>query len=395
MNGAYKLRNKIKRYDWGSAEYIPELLGIENSERESYAEMWMGTHPNGPSFAVLDDGEAPLSRVSGELPFLFKLLAAEKPLSIQAHPDKAQAEAGYAEENARNIPLDAPRRVYKDPNHKPEIICALTPFRALCGFRKTDGIRKRLSLFSCPSAKKLLRPLDSGANLNAGAAENGALKEFLSLLFELSTDERAELSEYINENIQNMKDERPEYAAELELTGHLAALFPRDPSALSPLYLNLIELAPGEAIFVPAGILHSYIHGAGAELMAASDNVIRGGLTSKLIDRAGLFGILKFVPFLPPVYRPQNAAFCEYAAPAGGFSLYRLKNSGGETGFPVFGASILVCLNGTVRFGFKNGETLTLRRGESAFIADGARRSLRLSGNFEACAAGGLQRASH
>jgi mannose-6-phosphate isomerase len=380
MNGVYKLRNAIKHYEWGSAAYIPELLGLENGGRKPYAEMWMGTHPGGPSFAVSGTGEQPLSTVSGELPFLLKLLAAEKPLSIQAHPDEAQAKTGYAEENARRIPLDAPERSFKDPNHKPEIMCALTPFQALCGFRPTDEIKRRLSLFSCPAAKKLLRPLETG-----NTTESGALKMFFNALFELSPDEQVEILEYTAENIGNMKDEHPQYAGELELTERLAALFPCDVSALSPLYLNAIGLAAGEAIFVPAGVLHAYIHGAGVELMAASDNVIRGGLTAKHIDRGGLFSIVKFVPFLPPVYKPQDAAVCEYAAPAGGFSLYRIKNL--NAAFPVRGAAILVCVAGVVRFRFRNGGVLTVRRGESVFISDAARGDFRLSGDFEAYAA--------
>jgi mannose-6-phosphate isomerase len=378
MNGVYRLRNAIKHYEWGSAAYIPELLGLENAGRKPYAEMWMGTHPGGPSFVLSDAGAEPLSAVAGSLPFLLKVLAAEKPLSIQAHPDKAQAEAGYAEENARRIPLDAPERSYKDPNHKPEIICALTPFQALCGFRPADGIKRRLSVFSCPAVEKLLRPLDAGAL---------ALKMFLNALFELSLDERTEISGYITANIRNMRYRYPQYAGELELTKRLAALFPCDASALSPLYLNVIELAVGEAIFVPAGTLHAYIHGAGVELMAASDNVIRSGLTAKRVDRAGLFGIVNFAPFQPSVYRPQDAAFCEYAAPSGGFSLYRIKNLNADTAFPVRGASILLCVSGAVRFCFKDGGFLTVGRGESVFIADTASGCFVLSGDFEAYAA--------
>jgi mannose-6-phosphate isomerase len=377
MNGVYKLQNTMKHYEWGSASYIPELLGLENVGRKPYAEMWMGTHPGGPSFAMRDAGAEPLSSISGELPFLLKLLAAEKPLSIQAHPDKAQAEAGYAEENARRIPPDAPERSFKDPNHKPEIICALTPFRALCGFRQPDEIKRRLSLFPCPAVKKLLRPL---------AANGGALKMFLAALFDLSLYERAELLECIKQNIGNMQDGQPQYASELELTERLAAIFPSDTAVLSPLYLNVVELAAGEAIFVPAGVLHAYIHGAGVELMAASDNVIRGGLTAKRIDRAGLFGIVRFAPFHPSVYEPHDAAFYEYAAPYGGFSLYRIKSA--ETAFPVSGASILVCTAGAIRFRFNDGGILTVRCGESVFIAPAAHGSFLLSGDFEAFAAG-------
>jgi mannose-6-phosphate isomerase len=387
MSGVYKLRNEVMHYDWGSDSYIPELLGIRNNENKPYAELWMGTHPRAPSLAVSGEGERTLSCFSGELPFLFKLLAVEKPLSIQVHPGKAEAEAGVAKENALGIPLDGYSRSYKDQNHKPEILCALTPFSAMCGFRKTEEIKQRLSLFSCPSIKKLRLPLDS-----SGGEGSGALKTFLRALFDLSKEERAEISEYMKNNLENIKERHKEYVGELELIERLLKMFPGDPSALSPLYLNVIRLKAGDAVFLPTGILHAYVHGAGVELMAASDNVIRGGLTTKHIDRAELFSIVKFVPFMPEVYKPTpDAVFYRYGAPCRDFSLFRIKNSGRETDFPVFGASILVCIEGTVFFCFNGGQKLSVKSGESVFIAEGARGGFRLAGDFEAYAASPAQ----
>ncbi|MDR0663526.1 MAG: mannose-6-phosphate isomerase, class I [Spirochaetaceae bacterium] len=376
MEGVYKLHNKIMRYDWGSTRYIPEFLGAENRDSKPYAELWMGTHPKGESRALLGKDEKPLSQISGGLPFLFKLLAAEKPLSIQVHPDKAQAEAGYARENTENIPLDSPERCYKDKNHKPEILCALTPFRALCGFREPRLIKHLLEIFSSPPVKKLRQIFDS--------AGNDAPRLFLRSLFNLSNSDLIEISEFIKKNIQGLKNEYKEYSRELDLIKYLEEIFPCDPSALSPLYLNVIDLPPGEAVFLPAGILHSYIHGAGVEVMASSDNVIRGGLTSKHIDHAELFRVSKFAPFKPDIYKPQNHSLYKYPAPVKDFTLYCMNNGGGEAAFPASRAAIFFCTGGSACFCLAGSEKITAQKGESVFIAENSGGNLRLSGMFSA-----------
>ena len=381
MNGVYKLQNEIMRYDWGSPDFIPELLGIKNPDGKPYAELWMGTHPRGPSLALLDEGKRPLSDLTGSLPFLFKVLAAEKPLSIQAHPDKARAEAGFARENTLGIPPDAPERCYKDTNHKPEILCALTPFRALCGFRKMEDIKQRLSALSCPAVKKLTAPLDS-VGADGASRKSGAVKNFLRALFALTDGERAGISSFIEKNMDRVKNEYKEFFPELELTEKLNGLFPRDPSVLSPLYLNVVDLERGEAIFVPPGVVHAYIHGAGIELMAASDNVIRGGLTQKHIDSVELFDVARFTPFMPDILKPEPGG--RYPAPADDFSLTWIENSGGESAFPVSSASILVCTVGNVSLRFKDGEKIAIGRGESVFVTEAARENLYLAGSFEA-----------
>jgi mannose-6-phosphate isomerase len=380
MNGVYKLQNEIMHYDWGSAEYLPELLGIKNPDGRPYAEVWMGTHPRGPSLAILDKGKKPLSDFSGSLPFLFKLLAAEKPLSIQVHPDKTHAETGYAKENSLHITPDAPERSYKDQNHKPEILCALTPFRALCGFRKTEDIKRLLSAFDCPAIKKLLASFDT----DAVSRESDVIKNFLRVLFDLPDDARAEISLFIKKNVEQIKNEYKEQRAELELVEKLEGMFPRDPSVLSPLYLNVIDLKHGEAIFIPPGVVHAYIYGAGIELMAASDNVIRGGLTSKHIDHAELFDVARFGPFMPDILKPETDDTYRYPAPAGDFSLVRMDNAGARAAFPVSSSSILVCVDGAVSICFGSGKEMEIGRGESVFIAGEACKNFHLSGSFEA-----------
>jgi mannose-6-phosphate isomerase len=380
MNGIYKLQNEIMHYDWGSADYIPELLGIRNADGKPYAELWMGTHPRGPSLALLDDGKRPLSDFSGSLPFLFKVLAAERPLSIQVHPDKARAVAGYERENSLGIPLDAPGRSYKDPNHKPEILCALTPFRALCGFRKREAIKQRLTSLGCPAIKKLFASFDSDGAL----PESEAIKNFLRALFDLPDDERTEISSFIKENIRHIKNEHREFASELELVEKLEGIFPGDWSVLSPLYLNMVDLEHGEAIFVPPGTVHAYIHGAGIELMAASDNVIRGGLTPKHIDRAELFEAARFSPFMPDILKPKTDCPYRYPVPADDFSLVRMDNAGARADFPASSDSILVCVDGAVSICFEDGKRIEIGRGESVFISGEACKIFYLSGSFEA-----------
>jgi mannose-6-phosphate isomerase len=375
-------------YEWGSARYIPELLGIKNPDGKPYAEIWMGTHPGGPSLALVDGEKKPLSDFTGSLSFLFKLLASEKPLSIQVHPDKARARAGYARENALGIPPDAPERGYRDGNHKPEILCALTPFRVLCGFRKPEAAQKMLSVFAYPAAKKLLAAFDTGVD----AGENGAMKNFLRVLFDLSDDERTGMSSFIRKNIHPLKNEYKKYAAELGLVEKLEGLFPRDPSVLSPLYLNIMDLKRGEAIFVPPGTIHAYIHGAGVELMAASDNVIRGGLTPKHIDRTELFAAARFEPFMPELLKPAPGGLYKYPVPVSDFSLVRIDNDGVDTAIPVSSPSILVCVNGTVSVCFTDGKRMEIGRGESVFIAECAGKNFYLAGSFEAFMASGSTR---
>jgi mannose-6-phosphate isomerase len=396
MPSVFKLNNTIKYYDWGSPEWIPRLAGLPNEEGKPWAELWMGAHPQGPSELapparprLLPDliGQDParylgedLAKDFGGLPFLFKLLAAERPLSIQAHPDEAQARSGWERENSLDIPLGAPRRNYKDPNHKPEIICALGPFTAMAGFRRPSEIRSLLRLFDCPSLAPLLDALDAPPGT---AGDGGALRRFLGALFSLGAEDRLALGAHA----RALAGDRPpaDYAGEWSLAARFAELYPEDPAILSPLYLNLITLQRGEAMNIPAGILHAYVRGFGVELMANSDNVLRGGLTPKHIDVGELTAILRFAPFKPEILKPAAAGdgLEAYPSPFREFSLYRLRGrEGADTPFPLRGPAILLALEGELII---PAEKLRLKRGESAFVAP--ETGPLLSGGYEAAVA--------
>jgi mannose-6-phosphate isomerase len=362
----FLLKNCFKHYDWGSTEWIPELLGIANEEFQPWAEMWMGTHPGGPSLADCPDGLAPLKDFSGDLPFLFKLLAAGKPLSIQAHPNIDQAATGYARENAAGIPLDSPSRNYKDPNHKPEILCALTPFTAMAGFRERRQIVELLDSFACPVLASLRR------ELRGELTDEAAYRGFLNNLFGMAQERKDELSSYIARQIDEVKNRAPAYRKEWELVEEFHAYFPGDPSVISPLYLNVLELYPGEAIYVPSGILHAYVHGLAAELMSQSDNVLRGGLTKKFVDTAELLKILEQHAYKPAVIKPVtiSKAYASYLTPAKEWTLsvIRLADGSAER-FPEADDSIIIVTQGSLTIAFSDGcGDLALGCGESAFI---------------------------
>jgi len=263
MTKIYKLQNQIKHYDWGSPDLIPDFLGIKNESKKPYAEMWLGTHPSAPS--VIAESGASLKEISGELPFLLKLIAVEKPLSIQVHPNKEQAREGFKRENEAGIPIDSPLRNYKDQNAKNEIICALTPFTLIAGFMEPNKIYASLG--------------------------NDTMRE------------------------------------QWDLVRKLESLYPRDAGAFSPLFLNVITLQPGQGLFLPAGTPHSYISGFGVELMTNSDNVIRGGLTNKHIDSDELKRISKPVPFVPQIINPSGEPQTCYPLEGEDFSLYCFKDS--------------------------------------------------------------------
>ena len=360
----YKLYNQIKHYEWGSHESIPHFLGFENSEDLPCAEMWMGTHSGAPS-QVQPDGNnknrVNLADISGDLPFLFKLLAADKPLSIQAHPNLLQASEGFRRENEAAISLNDPVRNYKDPNHKPEIICAITPFLLMAGFREPSQIRKSLEcLASEPLLKEtflsLLRALDSSS-----------LKGFFNVLFNLTETERKNIGLFFSGDGTD-KESGVISPEQFKLMKNFAAVYPDDAAVISPLYLNLLTLESGQAIFVPAGVLHAYIKGFGVELMSSSDNVLRGGLTNKHIDIPELMNILNFVPYMPQVYSPPltSSFFC-YPAPCADFLLFFIRGNGGDITFNGNCPAVCIVTEGELHTSsciFKKGESIFINRKE-------------------------------
>ena len=342
----YKLQNIIKNYDWGSPDWIPDLLDRINVSQMPWAELWMGSHPEGPS-KVIDifegenvdsqsalllpelisrDKELYLGKTGFDtLPFLFKVIAAEKPLSIQTHPSLEQALEGWARESGKGIGLDSPLRNYRDKSHKPEIICAISPFIAMAGFREPIKIKALLAAFfenASRSLKAAVFPL-----ITALEEKEDPLKKFLSILFSMPEKTRKDFCDYAKVLCNNAREETK--LKEWDLIEKFAELYPEDPTIISPLYLNIVNLEPGDALFIPSGILHAYVHGMGLELMANSNNVLRGGLTNKHIDIPELLKILDFKPFNPVILKENpEENFYKYPVSCREFSLSILK--GGE-----------------------------------------------------------------
>ncbi|MCL2233711.1 MAG: mannose-6-phosphate isomerase, class I [Treponema sp.] len=418
----FKLQNTVKHFTWGSPKWIPELLGQKNISRVPWAELWMGVHPAGPSRVIQEDGKGPLlselidsdpesflgketAETFGKLPFLLKVEAAAKPLSIQAHPNKQQAEEGFLRENREGIPLDAPNRNYRDANHKPEILCALSSFAALCGFRDAKKIIEFLDILYSISEDELkndleclLFALEQGIPVEAAvlgtngetpdpSAEENPLRAFLSGLFRLDAETFKDLGHLIKNELLQLERDFPQYKDEWYLCSYLSGIYPGDPGILAPLYLNIIELEPGQAIYLPAGILHAYVHGMGIELMADSDNVLRGGLTPKHVDLNELLSVLDFSEYKPELLNiPEpSPAYFTYPAPVRDFALSSMHSSGGEIAFREKEAAIVILTKGSAAVHEKeSGQELTLNTGESVFIPAGEKAGLVFSGTFTA-----------
>ena len=370
----YRLRNQAKHYDWGSPCLIPDLLGIPRDGRP-YAELWMGSHPGSPSQVDLPEGAVGLGEfIGGPLPYLFKLLAAEKPLSIQAHPNLEQAREGFDRENREGLAQDAPNRNYRDSNHKPEIVCALTPFVGMCGFRSPAEITRLFGGFFWDDTSSILRkgfaPLLKA--LEAPTAES-ALRNFLAALFDTPPDLRDALTEFILSQRRANEREGCEWA----LMRDFAKQYPGDPAVVAPLYLNVFRLQPGEAVFLQAGVLHAYIQGFAVELMANSDNVLRGGLTAKHVDVPELMKVLDFAPMDPQIMKPgPGTSSFTYPASCGEFSLTVMCDL---AELALDGPSICMVTDGEVSI-----EGQTLRRGESIFVpaAGPGAKPLALHGSY-------------
>jgi mannose-6-phosphate isomerase len=415
----FKLENPVKHYPWGSPRLLSEFLGKPNESGESWAELWMGARGESPSVVI--DSEAGGLRRSlgelikkdprrylgekvnaefGELPFLFKLLAADKPLSIQVHPGLEQAKAGWERENAAGIPLDGPARNYKDPNHKPEILSALTPFRALCGFRNIPETIKLLDLFGGKGWKDrgdkpavhLSAALKSEfARLRACLEAGNGLSDFFSALLEMDNEARRDLGVYTLAQCPQLEQDYPEYFEEWLTAASFARLYPEDPAIIAPLYLNLLKLEKGEAIYLPPGTLHAYIEGFGVELMANSDNVLRGGLTAKHMDKEELKRILSFTPYHPGILRPAGVPPGEgwlfYPTGVREFTLGTASSQGEGIPLPEGKPAIVLVTEGEAVISAGGEAEITLRRGESAFAAPAEREELMLRGNFRVYAA--------
>ncbi len=416
----FALTNVMRDYPWGSATAIAQFLGTTPGGGPE-AELWLGAHPDSPSIAATSQGPVPLDKLIAEhpesilggevhaafgakLPFLAKLLAADTALSLQVHPTLEGAREGYAREEAAGVPRDAAHRNYKDENHKPEMILALTPFEALCGFRPCA---ESAALFRAVSAAitamgsevpPLLRQVEMALNsrmeesqvvrrafetLTAGGAETLALVELAARALAAAdlgqgaapSDGRADGTPSgtpSGEGLLGMAGLPANAPAALRTVLDLATQYPGDPGVLVSLLLNRVSLQQGESIYLPAGNIHAYLSGLGLEVMASSDNVLRGGLTGKHVDVPELLSVVNFAPSNVPMVptRVTDLGQHVWEPPFAEFALQRVEITAGSAPVPVVqnGPLLILAVQGSVLLDSPRSD-MALSQGDSVFIS--------------------------
>ena len=372
----HRLINQVRPYAWGATEAIPRLLGVEPDGRPQ-AELWMGAHPAAPS--GLDTADGPLTfdafiaaapkdvlgrgtvdRFGERLPFLLKVLAADAPLSLQAHPDSARARAGYRSEEQAGIPAGAPERNYPDPFHKPELVLALSPFEALCGFRDPVSALGDLAGIRCELARLIRADL-------AAPDPHLALRSAMTHLLTLEQADRGRLlGDFIGEWAE--RGGGSHHATVLELYHR----YPGDPGAVAALLLNRVTLQPGEALFLPAGNVHAYLRGTAVEVMASSDNVLRAGLTAKHVDVGELLAVVDFSVLPIPYTRAVPVqGRREFRPGVDDFALCELGPGRLAASLPGGAPAVVLCLDGSAELAAECCGAIRLNRGESVFIPAG------------------------
>lgn len=379
-----RITHATQPYAWGSRTALQDLFGP--AATAVVAEAWMGAHASAPS-RVLDDerlgldaviasdaegalGRDVVARFGPVLPYLLKVIAADRPLSLQVHPQLERARKGHAEEEAAGIPLDAAHRNYRDTNHKPELVYALTQFDAMCGFRAPRRAAELLAGLDAPLAREL------HAALIANPTPDGIRAAF-TLLLEPSTRPSAEaVREVADACARRLANGSPSPRADrnVEL---LHNAYPGDPGVVISLLLNPVTLQPGDAMFLPAGGVHAYLRGVGVEIMANSDNVLRAGLTPKHIDVPEVLRNVDYVAAPPIRIAPEvfHGATRMFYAPVDDFELSVTEICDDQVHpLPGRGPRILLCLEGAITIATGEGATLTLERGQVAFVParDGA-----------------------
>lgn len=368
-----KMQNQVQFYDWGSHTAMTEMYGYPNPDKQPMAELWMGAHPKASSVVTDNHGNScslrdfiaadPQSVLGDEtnrrfhrLPFLFKVLSAAQPLSVQVHPDKAAAEAGFARENRAEIPLDSPVRNYKDDNHKPELVYALTPFRAMNAFRPLTETAELLSEVT-PAHPAIERFIASPS------------EEHLSVLFTRLLSMSGETKERAIAVLKSALNSRQ--GEPWDTIRKMTEFYPDDNGLFTPLLLNVVELKPGEAMFLYARTPHAYLEGTALEVMANSDNVLRAGLTQKHIDVGELLNNLDFVPkhvkslFMQPEHINNTEIF---PIPVDDFSFSVAKLHNQEMILENNSANILFCVEGHAVITTET-EQLRVISGESVFLS--------------------------
>jgi mannose-6-phosphate isomerase len=382
------LRGATRTYAWGSRTAIAEFTGRPSPTAHPEAELWFGAHPGDPAWLATPDGETSLldavrsdpdgqlgpavrGRFGDVLPFLVKVLAAEEPLSLQAHPSAEQAVEGYAREDRLGVPLNSPIRNYRDRNHKPELLVALSEFHLLGGFRPAARSVELMRALA-------VSDLDPFIALLGGQSDADGLRAlFTTWITAPQPDLDVLIPAVLDGAVAYVRSGEAEFAAEARTLLELGERYPGDAGVLAAMLLNRIALAPGEAIFLPAGNLHSYIRGVGMEVMANSDNVLRGGLTPKHVDVPELLRVLDFTPAAEASLRtPTHRDGIElvYDTPALEFATCVLVLDGDDLGHEIDapsrhdGPQILVCTEGSVVVRAKS-DVVVLDRGYAAWVA--------------------------
>ena len=375
----YRLTGQVQHYAWGGKNYIASLIGLNSAKDQPCAEWWLGAHPSAPSeienvtgkqslIEFLSQnptalGQASRQQFGDELPYLLKILDVEKPLSIQLHPTKDQAEKGFEAENAKGVSLTDNTRTYKDRNHKPEMMIALSDFWLLHGFKTKSQILATLN------ARPSLQPL-------AEKLSTQSLAEFYA---DVMLADQSTLANWLLPIIE--ANQQPYKNSELALDNpDYWVLYTMEAMAISPekldaglvcFYLfNIVHLKEGEGIFQDAGIPHAYLRGQNVELMACSDNVIRGGLTPKYVDIVELLKIVDCREVTPKIISaaPQNQSEFTYKTPVNDFALAQIRvEPEKHTKVNLQSAGILLVMQGELKIQEKS-TALTLKQGESAFI---------------------------
>ncbi|MGF1742748.1 mannose-6-phosphate isomerase, class I [Vibrio profundum] len=370
----FLMRNVIQDYAWGSTTSMTKLFGIENVEQQPQAELWMGAHPNGCSQVEWNEQLIPLSQLIeqdkvaclshstaehfGELPYLFKVLAAEKALSIQVHPNKQEAEVGFSAEENTGVPLHAKERNYKDANHKPELVYALTPYQAMNGFRPFEQIVAQFQAMQLPSIAPLVTALSTQPT-------SSQLETFFTSMLSLPEDVKCTaVSELITYATQQADDEL------MQLVLSLSEQYPNDIGLFAPLMLNVLTLQPGEAMFLSARTPHAYIKGTGLEIMANSDNVLRAGLTPKHMDVGELVRCTRFEATSPDSLKlipKEHDGSLSYPISVDDFK-FTLLLASDDRQVEVVSAEILLPLDEPLMLEDERGEQLRVEKGQSVFI---------------------------
>jgi mannose-6-phosphate isomerase len=378
------LRNKVRPYAWGSRTVIAELQGRPIPTPHPEAELWMGAHPDDPSRVVDPDGversllqlieadpvgqlgAAYATRWANRLPFLLKVLAADEPMSMQVHPSLAQARSGFDIEERAGVPRLAPNRNYPDPTAKPELVCALTEFHVLAGFR--DAVRT-LDLLTCLDAPDLKRYTD----LLAAEPDAAGLRALFTTWITLPSPMLDDLLPQVLDACVLHVKEHGDFDLECRTVLELGERYPGDPGVLAALLLNRLVLGPGEAVYLPTGNMHAYLRGTAVEILANSDNILRGGLTPKHVDVPELLRVVDFAHGDLAVLcgEPIAPHVLAYRTDTPEFELTRLEwlgDNSSDVPLRHAGPQVLICTDGAVSLSSTAGATLHVRRGDSAWL---------------------------